>query len=65
VLEYLDDFDTPSPAAVVGDIDEKPIFATDVPQDATLAQQRRHATAVILQASRTITFSLEHLSTAA
>lgn len=48
VLEYLDDFDTPSPAAVVGDIDEKPIFATDVPQDATLAQQRRHATAVIL-----------------
>ena len=48
VLEYLDDFDTPSPAAVIGNIDEKPIFSVDVPKDATLAQQRRHAKSVIL-----------------
>ena len=44
----MDDLDGPSPAAVVGEGDGDPIFSSDVPQDATLAQQRRHASSVIL-----------------
>ena len=48
LLEGMDDLDGPSPAAVVGEGDGDPIFSSDVPQDATLAQQRRHASSVIL-----------------
>ncbi len=48
LLEGMDDLDGHSPAAVVGEGDGNPIFSADVPQDATLAQQRRHASSVIL-----------------
>ncbi|TYC50788.1 hypothetical protein ETQ85_24980 [Zoogloea oleivorans] len=48
LLDGMDDLDGPSPAAVVGEVDGNSIFSADVPQDATLAQQRRHASSVIL-----------------
>jgi integrase len=48
LLEGIDDLDTPSLAAIIGEVDGQTIFGADVPHDATLAQQRRHASSVIL-----------------